>query len=258
MGLAKSIKEEGLNNPVQVAIAADPAKNKGKKYELVAGFRRFMAHRINKAETIQARVMTGISPLEKVIINFTENIIREDLTFMQEARGIEHMMHMGPNSEKSIANKLSKSTVWVKQRMDALTLEPAIQDDIERNVLTIKNIETLVTLPPGEKRYDYVKQIKDAKLRGEKLRTNVIPKNPLSKRVKNTTDIFEMQDHIIETLGSGDVGRLPEKALMLVRGLGWCAGEATDMDIYATLREIATENNLRYTVPEAVMEALGA
>src|SRR6266568_382065 len=162
--LAKRIKIEGLNNPIQV-VEVTPEElgaNDNKPYRIFAGFRRHMAHRINGAETIQARIYKNLPKFQEIVINFTENISREDLTLMQEARGIEHLRAMRSMTQKEISDEIGKSPKWVQIRLWALELEPEIQVDIEKGFLSTGHIEKLKALPSGAPRYAYVKQIKTA------------------------------------------------------------------------------------------------
>jgi len=256
--LAARIKLEGLNNPVQVARVTleELADNDNKPYRLIAGFRRFMAHRINKAETIDARIYDNIDPVEAVVINFTENISREDLTLMQEARGVDHLRRMRNMTQKELASALDKSPKWVQIRLWALDLEPAIQKDIEQGLLKTNHIEKLKALPEGQPRYDYVKQVKSAMLTGDKPRVSLTKKNVFGKRRRDRTEIFEMQDHILHTLAGGAFSRLPEEAKLIIRFLGWTAGEVTDIEIYGYLRKVAENHNLEYTMPEAALASM--
>lgn len=256
--LAKRIREEGLQNPVQVeAIGeSDRAENEGLPYRLIAGFRRFMAHRINREEFIECRLYESVSPYEAAIINFTENTARQNLTLMQEARGLQHIRKMRSMTLAELAAMVGMSSKWVQIRLWATDLEPVIQKDIEDGFLKTQHIEQLKSLPQGEPRFAYVRQVKSSQLTNEKPRKSLAKKNVFSKKVRGRPEIFEMQDHIIAALGSGSLNKLPEEARQLVQFLGWVAGEATDIEVYGTLRQIAERNGLHYEVPEIALQSL--
>lgn len=256
--LARRIRVEGLNNPVQVVPVAeeDQAENDGKPYRMMAGFRRYMAHRINGAETIDCRIYEGLSPAEQIVFNFTENIAREDLTLMQEAKGIEHLRALRSMTPKELGEELGKSPKWVQVRLWALDLEPEIQKDIDSGMIKMSHIEHLHALPLGEPRYAYVRQVKSSILKGEKPRKSLAKKNVFAKKIRNRTEIFELQDHIIEQLGSGSFSKLPQEVKDIVQALGWAAGEANDVEIFSTLRRIAKGYGLHYEIPESALTAL--
>jgi len=254
--LARRIKEEGLNNPVEITPATKLEENDNKPYRLFAGFRRFMAHRINGAETIEAKIYEGLSLAEQAARNFTENSAREDLTLMQEARGLAHLRSLKSLTIKELGEEVGMSPKWVQLRLWALDLEPEIQKEIDAGVLKTQHIEQLKALPAGDKRYAYVRQVKSTLIRGGKPRKSLAKRNVFSKKIRPRVEIFEMQDHIIDQLGSGAFSKLPDVAKAIVQALGWTAGEANDIEMFATLRKIAKENNLHYEIPENAMSAL--
>jgi ParB/RepB/Spo0J family partition protein len=258
VGLAKEIKEQGLLHPIQVErVKPEELKdNDDKPFRMIAGFRRYMAHRILGAETIEARIYEGISKAEAAIINFTENTSRKDLSLMQEARGLDHIKRLRSATLKELANLVGMSVKWVQLRLWIFDLEPAIQSDIEKGFLKTQHIDQIHALPPGEPRYEYVKQLKRQALTGEKPRKSLAKKNVFSKKVRGRTDIFELQDLIIENLGQGTFSRLPDECKLLIMFLGWCAGEATDMEIYSELRKIAEEHDLPFQVPDAALASM--
>jgi ParB/RepB/Spo0J family partition protein len=258
VGLAKEIKEQGLLHPVQVErVKPDElSENDDKDFRLIAGFRRFMAHRILGAETIEARVYEKISRADAAIINFVENTSRQDLTLMQEARGLYHIRRLRSSTLKELAEMIGMSMKWVQLRLWILDLEPAIQEDVEKGFLKTQHIEQLHALPEGEPRYEYVKQLKRAQLTGEKPRKSLAKKNVFAKKVRGRTEVFELQDLIIENLGRGTFSRLPEEMKIVIQFLGWCAGEATDLEVYTTLRETAEKHDLPFQMPEAAKQTL--
>lgn len=77
--LADSIKKIGLIQPISVR----PSGNG--KYEIVAGQRRFLAHRLLKADTIRAQVVTrDLDELELKVLSLHENMSRLDLSAKDE------------------------------------------------------------------------------------------------------------------------------------------------------------------------------
>ena len=256
--LARRIKTEGLNNPVEVVPinVEDRHENDGKPYRLFAGFRRYMAHRINGATHIEAKIYEGLTLEEQAARNFTENVARANLTLMQEARGLSYLKSLRSLNLKELGEEVGMSPKWCQLRLWALELEPEIQQDIDAGLLKTQHIEQIHALPQGEKRYEYVKQVKSAALRGEKPRKSLAKKNVFAKKVRSRTEIFELQDHIIDQLGQGSVMKLPGEVRNIVQALGWCAGEANDIEIFSTLRKLAEANGLHYAMPESALDTL--
>jgi len=253
--LAARIRTEGLLYPIQIAKLREPEGEY--EYEIIAGFRRFMAHRINEAETIECEILSdSLSEADKAVINLTENLSRADLNILQEAAGLDRIKRLRSMTQKELADTLGVSQKWVQIRLWSLELEQPIQEDIRKGFLKQQHIEQLKALPAGAKRFAYVKQVKSAQLSNEKPRVSLAKKNPFSKKRRERVEIFEMQDHLLESLGGGRVDKLPENARLILQALGWAAGETTDMEMYGTLRAIAKKNGLHYEIPESAMSAL--
>ncbi len=118
--LAKSIKNEGQQTPVQVAKRADG------KFDLIWGFRRFAAISWSEKdgglgwETIRATINEEeMSPKDRLLANLIENMAREDLTSYDAARSVAELRDMHPEDDKEhmsgqkIANNVGKSAQYV-------------------------------------------------------------------------------------------------------------------------------------------------
>lgn len=123
--LAKDIKNKGLVQPVMVQPYD---KVPGKKFRIVMGHRRHMAHQINHAETIRAIVKEGLSDLDARVLNICENIQRQDLNILQEAMSIDSLRRGGWN-ELQTADKIGMSRGWVQVRFMLLDLPIEIQHE---------------------------------------------------------------------------------------------------------------------------------
>lgn len=255
--LAVRIKKEGLNNPIEVVPVPpeDRASNDGKPYRLFAGFRRFMAHRINGATHIECKIYEGLSLAEEAERNFTENLARKDLDFMQEARGIERLRSLRGGTLVELGEHIGKSPKWVQQRIWAMEMEPEVQKAIEEGWLKTSHIDEIHALKTSAERFDYVKQVKRATLSGQKPRKSYAKKNVFAKKMRGRADVFEMQDHILDQFGPS-WAELPDSVKPLIQILGWAAGEATDMEVFETLRKLAKEAGRTYEIPESAMQAL--
>lgn len=118
--LAKNIQQHGL---LQAIIVRVGSTEPGKQYTIVSGHRRFMACRSLKWERIPARVLE-LNNVEAENINAIENIHRLDLNMFQEAKAIEHLLHLPVDT---IAEIINKNIMWVDCRRMLLELPPEIQ-----------------------------------------------------------------------------------------------------------------------------------
>jgi len=110
--LAESIQRIGLINPITVRPV-------GNRYEIVAGHRRYLAHRILGRQTIMARIVSA-SDTDAETMKVVENIQREQLTYAEEIHNIRYMRDIMGLDPRQIANMTGRSLRWVQQRLDAL------------------------------------------------------------------------------------------------------------------------------------------
>lgn len=108
--LCVSIKASGVLQPVLVR----PHPTKAGHYELLAGDRRYRAAMMAELTAIPCRVM-DLDDAEAMSITVIENLEREDLNPLEEARGIQTLLEKGWD-EESIASRLGKSAKWVSRR----------------------------------------------------------------------------------------------------------------------------------------------
>lgn len=129
--LAKSIQKQGLIQPVSVMKMNDEARAKALEqavtpqqkmdaeeydYYLLAGFRRYLAHKVNEAAHIEAIVVERtMSHGEQIAFNLSENLSRQQLNIVQEARTMEKLFHEG-YTEAQIMEMINASRGWVQIR----------------------------------------------------------------------------------------------------------------------------------------------
>lgn len=234
--LAKEIKENGLIQPVTLQTFAHMP---GKKFRLVAGYRRFKAHEVNSAETIRGIIKTGLSDLEARLFNLIENTQREDLNIKQEADAILHFKLAGW-SEQKVADKVGKSRGWAQVRFMLLELPIVIQKEAAAGLFNNAQIRELYTLGNYDDQIELVKQIKDHKILGKKKEPKIKQKIDESK-VRKQEAIFEMQEELQDAVG---ITHLASKAM------GWCAGVVSDGDFWNALSDEAKAHGKFVVIPE--------
>jgi len=148
--LAKSIEEVGLLNAIHIRIKADaPAREGEIIYELIAGERRLNAFKKLKRDTIPAIILddNDEEAMEKTI---TENLQREDLPPLGQAKQINKLLKMG-KSWKEIAERLGKTVSFVARRAQLVNLSPkwvkALEKEEKIGVVNITQYEIIARLP---------------------------------------------------------------------------------------------------------------
>lgn len=136
--IAQSIQVHGLQIPVLVR----PVEGL-KGYELVSGFRRFMAVSVNLGlETIPAFVRE-MSAEEARILNVIENLQRVDLTFWNQCCAIKAAFSdLGKQTD--IANALGKSRQWVKKRVQLWELPEQLLIQIEAGLISPSEVDIII------------------------------------------------------------------------------------------------------------------
>jgi ParB family chromosome partitioning protein len=138
--LADSIREHGIMQPILVRpVAGDP-----NSFEIIAGERRWRA--AQKAQLHQVpivlRSLTDIQALELALI---ENIQREDLSPIDEAKGYQRLMDEFGHRQEDIANTVGKSRPHVANLLRLLTLPDEVQDMLNGGKLSVGHARALIT-----------------------------------------------------------------------------------------------------------------
>lgn len=140
--LAESIRTNGLQTPISVKRFTYPGRP-DIRYRIIAGHRRYAACKVNRAKEIPCFIKEGISESKERVTNVIENLHREQLDIMEEAKGCMDMAAIG-HTIKEIANKFGVGTKWVEIRLGLLKLPKAIQDMASLKMYNLKQLEALI------------------------------------------------------------------------------------------------------------------
>ena len=124
--LAQSIDEKGLITPITV-------KASNSKYIIVAGERRFRAHQLLKRKRILAYIINADSNKDIMYMALIENIQREDLNAIEQAKGYKYLKDNLDSSITEIAKTVGKSRPAVSNSLRLLNLPEEIQNSILKN-----------------------------------------------------------------------------------------------------------------------------
>ena len=141
--LAQSVRERGVLQPILVT----PDDQGG--YRIVAGERRWRAAQAAGLETIPALVRE-LAPREMLEIALIENLQREDLNAIEEARGYRRLQEEFGLGTGAIAEGVGRDRSTVANALRLLDLPPAVQDLVEQGRLAAGHARPLLGLPePG-------------------------------------------------------------------------------------------------------------
>lgn len=126
--LAKSIASRGVIQPIIV-------EKVGEAFEIIAGERRFRASQLAGKTQIPA-IIRDFSDEEKLEIALIENIQREDLTAIEEARAYKHIMESLDLSQQEISEKVGKKRSTIANSLRLLNLPMDIQESLNQGYIT--------------------------------------------------------------------------------------------------------------------------
>jgi ParB family chromosome partitioning protein len=141
--LADSIKAHGLLQPVLVTRLADG-------YRLIAGERRWRAARMAGVDRIPAIVRHETDPEQSLLLGLIENLQREDLDPIEEARGIQRLTDQFGFTHEEAAVRLGKNRVAVTQALRLLQGCPAVISATAAGAISAGHARALVGLPSVE------------------------------------------------------------------------------------------------------------
>ena len=139
--LANSIRKNGIIQP----IAVRPSKSNLGKYEIVAGERRWLAAQKAGLNEIPVTIL-DLSDVESLEVAIVENIQRDDLNPIEEAKGYKRLNEEFKYDHESISKLMSKSRSHISNTLRLLTLPGDVIAMLEEGSLTSGQARPLIGL----------------------------------------------------------------------------------------------------------------
>jgi len=133
--LGVSISEVGLLQPILLRPI-------GERYEVVAGRRRLLAHLKLELDVIDA-VVTKMDDQEAAIIRATENLGREDLTPLEEARIFSNLIDRYDMDSEDVGKKFGYKPGTIRRRLDLLKMPEVLQVAVHKRQINVSVAEEL-------------------------------------------------------------------------------------------------------------------
>ena len=192
--LTKSIKKNGVIQP----IAVRPKKNELGKYEIVAGERRWLAAQKAGLHEIPVNVLdlTDVETLEEAIV---ENIQRDDLNPIEEARGYKRLFEEFKYDHESISKLMSKSRSHVSNTLRLLTLPTDVISMLQEGTITSGQARPLIGLGNASAIAEEI-VAKNYSARKVEYLVKTKKSTKLKSKVVDT-NILKLQEKLEETLG---------------------------------------------------------
>jgi ParB family chromosome partitioning protein len=151
-GLAESVRAQGVVQPVLVRSRASGG------YELIAGERRWRAAREAGLETVPA-VVRDTDDRDTFLLGLVENVARENLSPVEEARAYAMLLDEFALSLGDVADRVGKSKPAVSNRVRLLELPEDVLAMLERKQLTEGHARAILAVPDHEARRKLARDI---------------------------------------------------------------------------------------------------
>lgn len=211
--LAASIKQFGVLQPLIVSkVEKDTPTGRDVEYELIAGERRLRASQIANLPRVPVVVRRSTSP-EKLAISVIENIQREDLSPVEEARSYERLSKQFGMKYPEIAKQVSKSRSVISNAVRMLRLPEDMIKAVEERKIHMLNSRYLLMLEsePENQRKLFNEMIahnldKDTIIKRVKaLQNSDARSNAHAVSAQSDTDLDELAEKMKDAMGINDV-----------------------------------------------------
>ena len=195
--LADSIKEHGILQPILV-------RPYGSGYQIVAGERRWRAARMLGMSEVPVQIKE-LSDLEAMQLALIENLQRENLNPVEEAKGYSELVESYGMTQEEVAKTVGRSRSSVANAMRLLALPEEIQKMLENGDISTGHGKALLAFDDEEKMLDAARKAADGKLNVrslEKMASEDDTKKPSKKDNSHIDSYFkEMEIGLHNALG---------------------------------------------------------
>ena len=196
--LADSIASQGMIQPIVVREIADH------KYEIIAGERRWRAAQLAGLDTVPA-IVREISDQTTIAVALIENIQREDLNAIEESQALIRLQDEFNLTQQQVAEAVGKSRSAVTNLMRLASLQPAVQQQLERGDIELGHAKCLLALE-GESQILAARTVASEGLTVRQTEVLVKklqnPQNQQKPKIAINQDIFNLQNQLSDKLGA--------------------------------------------------------
>lgn len=142
--LSESIREHGVLQPLLV-------RKKGKRYEIIAGERRYQASKIAGFKELPV-IVKDVDDQAVMELALIENLQRSDLNPIEEARGYKQLIKASGMTQEALSKAVSKSRSTITNSLRLLDLPEAVQEYLYEGKLTAGHARAILAVPFEEQR----------------------------------------------------------------------------------------------------------
>lgn len=143
--LADSIAREGIMQPLLVR----PIAGKAESYEIIAGERRFRAAKIAGLTSVPV-LIREVSDEQAAVMALIENMQREDLNPLEEAKGIDRLIKEFSFTHEQAAESIGRSRSYTSNLLRLLNLSEPVQELLIEGQIDMGHARALLSLSAAE------------------------------------------------------------------------------------------------------------
>ncbi len=204
--LAQSIRRHGVLQPLSV-------RRVGASYELIAGERRLRASIQAGLNEVPCIVMT-MDDREAGMTALVENLQRQDLDFIEEARGISCLMTQWSMSQEQAARVIGKSQSAVANKLRLLRHSIPVLDALRAGNLTERHARALLKLSSDQEKLMAISEIVAQGMgvaRTEQYIASLLADKPRQKRGANVGTFLSSLDQSLAKIQQSGVAAISER-----------------------------------------------
>ena len=227
--LSDSIKKNGIIQP----IAVRASKDESNKYEIVAGERRWLAAQRAGLHEIPVNILE-LSDVESLEVAIVENIQRDDLNPIEEAKGYKRLSLEFKYDHENISKLMSKSRSHISNTLRLLTLPNDVISMLEEGSLTSGQARPLIGLINAS---EIAEEVVSKNYSARKVEYLVKSKKKPNFQVnKYDTNILKTQERIEKILG------LKVNIINKKKNSGKIIIEYKDLEQFELISDLLTKN----------------
>ena len=138
--LAETLDKDGLLQPIVVREDGDD-----EQYEIIAGERRYRAAKSLGWQTIPA-IVKNMSDDQAASLALIENLQREDLNPIDEAKAYTNLMELNDLTQTALAKNMGKSQSYVANKLRLLKLDDNVQQALIAGKITARHGRAMIGL----------------------------------------------------------------------------------------------------------------
>jgi ParB family chromosome partitioning protein len=213
--LAISIRNQGLIQPIVVRPLAGVSSSGAEgaataRYEIIAGERRWRAAQIAGLTTIPA-IIRRVADEAAIAMALIENIQREDLNPLEEARALERLIAEFHVTHQQASEAVGRSRTAVTNLLRLLELAPEVATLVEKRQLEMGHARALLGLPNRRHQVQAAQQVvreglsvraTEALVRKLAQPPAATPKSDSAAKQQNDPNVLALQQSLTERLGA--------------------------------------------------------